>query len=114
MDIGGKDHDRRKQPTRRHDDVGLVGGPTGGLLPVLPAPLHGQYAEHDGLGGSDARGTDSAILAVAQRGIEEATYHGDTPVLNLGALWILFVIDEVFRQGLRHELLSLFLLDMGE
>lgn len=37
-----------------HDNVGVLGGLALGLALVLPALLHGEDGEHDGLGGADA------------------------------------------------------------
>lgn len=91
----------------RHDDVWLVGGLALGLALELPAALHGQHAEHDGLGGADAGRAD----AVAAGGsVEELADHVDAAVLDVGGLGVLLVVDEVFGEGLGHELLGLFFL----
>lgn len=86
---------------RGHDQVGLVCGLALGLAALLPAPLHGQDGEHDGLGGTNRRGADAAGGSV-----EEITNHVDTSVLDLSTLGVLFIINEVLGEGISHELLS--------
>lgn len=44
--------------SRGHNHVGLVPRLPFRLAPVLPALLHGQRGQHDGLGGSDGRGAN--------------------------------------------------------
>lgn len=94
----------------RHDDVGPVGGLALGLAAQLPAALHGQDAEHDGLGGADARGAEAVA---AGGGVEELADHVDAAALDVGGLGVFLVVDEVFGEGLGHELFGFFFLDWG-
>lgn len=67
-----------------HDNVGVLSGLALGLTLVLPALLHGEDGEHDGLGGADARGADGAdAFARANVGVEELANHGDAAVLDV-------------------------------
>jgi hypothetical protein len=94
-----------------HDDVGVLGRLAGGLTLVLPAFLHGQHGKHDGLRGPDARGADCAdAYPGADRRVEEPADHADAAVLDVGALRVFFVVDEVLGEGLGHELFSFFFL----
>lgn len=94
-----------------HDDVWLVGGLALGLALDLPAALHGQDAEHDGLGGPDAGRADAVA---ARRSVEELANHVDAAVLDVGGLRVFLVVDEVFGEGLGHELLGFVFLHCGE
>jgi hypothetical protein len=42
--------------------------------------------------------------------VKQASDHADTAVLNLGRSRVLFVVDEVLRECLRHQLFSFILL----
>lgn len=87
---------------RGHDDVGVLGGLAGGLAGELPAALHGEDGEHDGLGGADGGGAEGGAVL----GVEEVSNHVDAAVLDLSAIRVLFVVDEVGREGVGHELES--------
>jgi len=91
-----------------HDDVGLVVWLACGLALVLPSLLHGQRTQHDSFRGANA-GCAHGILILVSRlwAVVEACNHVDTSVLDFGGLRVLLVVDEVFGQGLLHELLRL-------
>lgn len=92
-----------------HDDVRVLGRLSGGLAGLLPALLHGKNREHDGLGGTDGRGTNGVFI-LGSGCVEETGNHGDASVLDISALGVFFVIDEVLGESLGHEGLSLLLL----
>lgn len=92
---------------RRHDDVGVLGRLAGGLAALLPAALHGEDGEHDGLGGADGGGADGVAVV---GGVEEVGNHVDAAVLDVGGIGVLFVVDEVGGEGVGHELEGFFFL----
>lgn len=96
----------------RHDDVGVLGRLALLLARVLPALLHSQHGQHDGLGAADARGADGArrVAVFRHGGVEEAADHGHAAVLDVGRLGVFFVVDKVFGEGLGHELFGFFFL----
>jgi hypothetical protein len=95
---------------RRHDNVWVLGGLALGSSLVLPALLHGKDTKHNSLGATNGAGADGTLAVIVSWGIEESTDHVDTSVLNVGALGVFFVVDEVLGKGLGHEILDLFLL----
>lgn len=71
--------------TTAYDDVRVLGGEASGLSFVLPALLHGQDAQHDGLGAADTGGSYGARVVTLVGGrVEQTTNHGNTTVLNVG------------------------------
>ncbi len=98
----------------RHDDVGAVARLALGDAPVLPPLLHGEHGQHDGLGAADAGGADRPDgFARLDGRVEEAADHGHAPVLDIGGLGVFLVVDEVFGEGLDHELFGFFFLCGG-
>ena len=97
--------------TRRHDNVGPISRQPS-LNPLILPPLpHGQHSQKYRLRRPHARRPDGASAAVLRLGgVEEAADHGDAAVLDVGALGVLFVVDEVLGKGLSHELLCLLFL----
>ena len=97
--------------SRRHDDVRMFVGLALGYPLVLPAALHGQDGEHDGLGATHTRGADGTdFVAFGHGGVKEAADHGHTSVLDVCRLGILLIVNEVLGEGLCHQLLSLLFL----
>jgi hypothetical protein len=92
---------------RGHNEVWVFGTLALSAATQLPALLHGQDGEHDGLGGADGRGADG-LAAVGH--VEEVADHGDAAVVHFDALRVLFVVDEVLGEGFGHELFRFILL----
>jgi hypothetical protein len=90
-----------------HDEVGVMPVFAFGLALVLPSSLHGQGAQHDGLGGADARGAHGLLVVVVGGCVVETGDHADAAVLDLGGFGVLFVVDEVLAEGFGHEFLGL-------
>lgn len=94
---------------RRHDYVGRAGVLPLGLALQLPAALHGQDSQHDAFGGPDSRRADHCVLGR----VEEVANHLDAAALDLGALWVFFVVDEVLGEGFGHEVLCFLFLSIA-
>ncbi len=86
------------------DEVGPVGGPTGVLLPLHPAPLQRQPREHAGLGGADGGAPDRVV---GLGGVPEVGDDVEAAVLELGGLRVLVAVDQVLVGGDRHQPLGL-------
>jgi len=76
-----------------HDNIRLVVRLALRLSFVLPALLHGQDTQHDGLGGADGAGAHSVRILIVSGDIEEACDHGNAAVLDIGRDRILLILQ---------------------
>ena len=97
--------------SRVHDDVRLREVLALRLTLVLPALLHGERAEHDGLGGANAGGAHGVVVVRVSGDVEHASNHVDAAVLDVGGDGVFLVVDEVLGEGFGHELFGLSFLE---
>lgn len=97
-----------------HDNVGTGVVLTLGLALVLPALLHGQSTEHDGLGGANGGGTHCVLTLRFRGAVEQTGNHVHAAVLDLGGVGVLLVVNKVLAERVGHDLLDFLFLQECE